>query len=590
MKKKWNIFWNSNNNFLKVYIVLCKNIVIRSSNWAFQSQGNSSNHCNLKQQACKNLQIWVHTIQRSSLICNRRSSFSRRIPRRIKKRAFSSFCIFSQRILERNWHHRNRTRRQRLPQCQKSSSSLTKKQNTCNRISSSLMCLNFSRRNIQKHHNKQKQNCQSTHIDQQLKQNKIFKPRQYQKPRTMKKYKDQIKNRMDWIFRFCHLKNTCQRTCCNQRKRKTHFFDTKKQKESLRPLEFEGTWTRNLRVKSSLLCLLSYKLSFLKKTSPKKRKQKQKKWNQRIFTTLDFIQIERSQQTKNSTLLNSNNSFQGTQCHQNTSCNSSQGCSLQKRTSNNRNQRQRSKQMKQKMTSKKITIKSSSQTNCSKTITYRFQLDKKRCHWPGRSTRQKETYKTYSLTTNSQKSNGSQQSNTLSLSKPSSSCNSRKKRNLPKTICSQQEKKQSTQPNNCCFSSSFRKGSPCCRRSICEPSQRNVLTNLIVFSTQRSSIPFITPFQMNTLQSLSIPKSNHSFTKPRNSTVSCLCMRMIEGMTSSQNQDNKKNSKKPSIYCCNSSKKRQMQTHQRHTLPRFSRRSQKYKKIHFHLFFEKYEW
>ena len=149
-----------------------------------------------------------------------------------------------------------RTFRNRLNQGQNSSNNLTKTQDSCNRISSSLMCKNFCRRNILKHHNKQKQNSKCSNINLQLQQNKIFKALQDQKARTMQKLQNQIKNRVHWVFRFHHLKNTNQCTCCHQSKRLTHFiflyfiyfYD-----------EFEGTRTPSLRVKSSMLCQLSYK-------------------------------------------------------------------------------------------------------------------------------------------------------------------------------------------------------------------------------------------------------------------------------------------------------------------------------------------
>jgi hypothetical protein len=87
-----------------------------------------------------------------------------------------------------------------------------------------LMCKNFCRRNILKHYNKQKQNSKRSNINLQLQQNKIFKALQYQKTRTMQKQQNQIKNRVHWVLRSIHLKNTCQCTSCHQSKRLTHFF------------------------------------------------------------------------------------------------------------------------------------------------------------------------------------------------------------------------------------------------------------------------------------------------------------------------------------------------------------------------------
>lgn len=233
-------FRNLNNNFSKINIMLCKNIIIRCSNWTFQSQSNSTYHCNQQQQTCQNLQIRMNTVQRNSLICNRRRRSSQMIPKRIKrkisKRTFRSF------FKERKGRKRQKSHssgRKRLPQRLKCRKSLTKKKNTCDWISPTLMCQNFCRWNVLKHDNKQKQNRQSSNINQQLKQNKIFKPLLYQKPRTMKKLQDQIKNRMHRIFRFCHLKNTQESTGCNLRKRSTHFLKKKSRKHQ--KIEFDGT-------------------------------------------------------------------------------------------------------------------------------------------------------------------------------------------------------------------------------------------------------------------------------------------------------------------------------------------------------------
>jgi len=110
-----------------------------------------------------------------------------------------------------------------LPQSQCSSPKNTNSQNSCDGVCSSLMSKNFSRRNVLKHNNKQKQNCQCSYINQLLQQYKIFKAQLNQKARTMQKQQNQIKNRMHWVFRFHHLKHGRKCTCCNQSKRLTHF-------------------------------------------------------------------------------------------------------------------------------------------------------------------------------------------------------------------------------------------------------------------------------------------------------------------------------------------------------------------------------
>ena len=234
------------------------------------------------------------------------------------------------------------------------------------------------------------------------------------------------------------------------------------------------------------------------------------------------------------------------------------------------------------MTSKLVTIKSCPQTNCSEPITNRFKQNKKRCHWPTGSTRQKKTYKTYSLTTNPQISNSTKQSNTQPQSKPGSPCNCRRKRDLSKRIAYLQKEKQSTQPYNSCFSSLIRKRSPCCWQTICRSFlvQKNIFLH---FKRRRKrTILFSTPFQMNTFQSLSIPKTNNRFTKSRQSTIPCKCMRVIQRMISSQNQYSKSNSYKPDIHTQHRPHKWQMKTHQRYTLPCFNCRSLKKTKICIH--------
>lgn len=323
---------------------------------------------------------------------------------------------------------------------------------------------------------------------------------------------------------------------------------------------------------------------------------KKSKWKSKcliVFTPQNFMQIKRSEQTKHTALLNSNNCFKSTQCHQNTCRNCCKRRSPLKRTRHNGNQRQRCKKMKQQMTCKQITIKSSSLTNCTKCITNRFKQNKKGSHRPTRPTGQEKSNKTNSLTNNSLVSNCAQKSNAQSKSKSCSSWNSRKERNLPKRISNQQKKKQSTQPNNSCFSSFFRQRSPCSRQTICQTfrrARRNSSRNFFFFFSKRRSKAFSTPLQMNTLQCLGIPKSTNHFTQTAQSTVSCLCMTMIQRMRSSQNQNSNQKSKQPIIHAQKASKKWQMQGHQRHTLPCFSSRSLKknFLKIHF-FFFNMYE-
>jgi len=204
--------------------MLCKHVIMRSSYRAFQSKSYSTYHCNKKLLTCNNLQISMNTIQSNSQICYCRSSSPIILPKtifqRILRENFTSILI-----LMNIYKHRKsleRTFRNRLPQSLNSSKKQTKSQNTSNWISSSLMRKNLCRRNILKHNHKLKQNCLCSNINQQLQQNKIFKSQQYQKTRTMQKQQNQVKNRVNRVFRTHHQKDTHLSTCCNQSKRLTH--------------------------------------------------------------------------------------------------------------------------------------------------------------------------------------------------------------------------------------------------------------------------------------------------------------------------------------------------------------------------------
>lgn len=138
----------------------------------------------------------------------------------ISIRRCNCFLRFAQPQVKVSGSYKTRTR---LPQSQCSGPKNTNSQNSSNRIGTSLMSQNFSRRNVLKHYNKQKQNCQCSYINQLLQQYKIFKAQLNQKARTMQKQQNQIKNRMHRVFRFHHLKYRRKCTCCDQSKRLTHF-------------------------------------------------------------------------------------------------------------------------------------------------------------------------------------------------------------------------------------------------------------------------------------------------------------------------------------------------------------------------------
>ena len=232
--------WNLYQYLLEVNVVLCEHIYVRSRNRTFQSQPNSSNHCYLQQQRCNNLQISMNSIQRDSQRRYSRCSCALILPKRVElfiilpglecvapPAHHTGVTIHSQRNSGRRSNRtpspQQWTFRKGLPLCQSPSSNNTNSQNSSYGIGSALVCKNFSRWNILKHYNKQKQNCQCSNIDQLMQQYEIFKALLYQKTRTMQKQQNQIKNRMHWVFRLHHLKNTLESTCCNQSERLTHY-------------------------------------------------------------------------------------------------------------------------------------------------------------------------------------------------------------------------------------------------------------------------------------------------------------------------------------------------------------------------------
>lgn len=227
---------NLNNNFLKIDRMLCKNIIIRSCKGTFQCQSYCTYHCNQQKQTCQNQEVWMNSIQGNSLICNWGCRCSQTTPKRIRK--IHSF-FFPRSCFRKRRREGSYMGGKRLPQSLKSLQSLTKKENTCNRVSSTLMRQNFSRRNIQKHNNKKKLNSQSTNINQQLKQYKIFEPQKHLQTRTVQKQQNQIKNRVHGVFRTSHLKNTCQCTSCNLSKRGSHFFTKHLSLTGFEPITFE---------------------------------------------------------------------------------------------------------------------------------------------------------------------------------------------------------------------------------------------------------------------------------------------------------------------------------------------------------------
>lgn len=221
--------------------MLCKNILVRHRNRTFLCQTNSSYHSNQQLQTCNNQQVWMYSIQCNPLICNSRSCFPRISPKRVRR-----INRRVETIRGWQWKSLKRTLRKWLHLCSNRCKKQTKSQNTSNRVSPTLMCKDFSGRNIQEHNNKQKQNSKCPYINQQLQQNKIFKSLQNQKTRTMQKQQYQIKNRVYRVLRSHHLKNRSLCTCSYQSKRlthkKVHFLPLLKTSYfAKRIIEFEGT-------------------------------------------------------------------------------------------------------------------------------------------------------------------------------------------------------------------------------------------------------------------------------------------------------------------------------------------------------------
>ena len=235
------------------------------------------------------------------------------------------------------------------------------------------------------------------------------------------------------------------------------------------------------------------------------------------------------------------------------------------------------------MSSKHITVESSPQTNRTKSITNRFQLNEKRCHRPTRSTRQEKSYKANSLTTDSHISNCRKQSNTLTQRKTCSTSNSRKKRYLSKRITYLQKEKQDRQPHYRSFTTGQRISSPSRRQTISVHLKTVLVKN---HRRRQRAVSSLTPLQMNTFQCLCVPKKTNRFTKTRKSTISCSSTRVICQMISSLDLNSKCNGLKPVIYTKYCTNKRQVNTNQRYAMPCFNSASnctsqiKRKKKIH----------
>lgn len=256
---------NLYNYFLKISIMLCKNIKLWCSNRAFLGQTYCSNHCNQQQQTCNNQLIRMNPVQSNPQICNSRCGCTLILPRYIRNgqalavifvlvciqtftaanhsifcQYFPVLCLFNLvtsmcfALVSITSFKRTQgdsrlkyTFGNRLPLSQKNSNKIANPLNTCYWISTTLMCKNFCRWNIQQHNNKQKQNCQRSYVYQQLQKYKVLKPKKNLQTRTVQKKQYLIKNRVNRVFRAHYQKHTHQCTSCNQSKRLTHLLSSR---------------------------------------------------------------------------------------------------------------------------------------------------------------------------------------------------------------------------------------------------------------------------------------------------------------------------------------------------------------------------
>jgi len=221
------------------------------------------------------------------------------------------------------------------------------------------------------------------------------------------------------------------------------------------------------------------------------------------------------------------------------------------------------------MSCKHVTVKSSSKTNSTESVTNGLQQNKERCHRPGRSARLEQTYKFISLAFYSKESNSTLQSNTHTESKPRLSCDSRAERYQPKGVTSLNNKEKDAKPSYCNFALIFRKN---------PPSRWQTVGLTTIYRTGT----LLTPLQMYTFQSLSVPKTTHRFAKTRECTISCLCFRMVIRMITNQYLQYNSTTNSPNINTKHRSHKRLMQGYQWNTSPSLSSRCKKDRKIDIH--------
>lgn len=232
--------------------------------------------------------------------------------------------------------------------------------------------------------------------------------------------------------------------------------------------------------------------------------------------------------------------------------------------------------MQKQMTPEHVTILTSSQTNSTETIANRFKQDEKRSHWPPRSTRQEQTHKFFSLTGNSQICNSSQQPQTQSQSKTGLPSDGSQQRKQSKRITNDQQKEQNPQPNRSCFSPSIRLSAPSPRQTI--GFFQNV-TFCAIFKN-RKAMSLKTPFKMNTLQCLSIPKTTDSLLKTMQSTGTYLRPPMMRRVQTHKNQSSCYNAERPLRKGSHTSHKRKVNAQKWNRLPCFCCRRKKQRRIH----------
>lgn len=230
--------------------------------------------------------------------------------------------------------------------------------------------------------------------------------------------------------------------------------------------------------------------------------------------------------------------------------------------------------MQKQVTREHVTVKSGTQTNSTESVTNGFQQNEEGCHRPRGPTRLEQTHKFHSLAFYTNESNRTLQSNTHPQSKPCLSSNSRTKGHQSKRVASQNNKEEHGEPYYSRFALVFRKTPPSSRQTI----------SLRTLISRSRTCTQLTPLQMHTFQSLSIPKTAHRLTKTRKSTVSSLCSEMVIRMISDQYLLYNSTTNCPNVNTQHRSHKRLMEGYEGHRRPCLSCRCENKRKKDIHYY------